>query len=193
MDNAIVIDGDEVFDFVDYAINSNDIEFRNCDFYDEDIEKLSSYKSYNRIAFLYCTFENKYLIKNIKTKSLSFTNSKVIDYGFISNMTFLENLTIVGGKVDILKINNLFDLEYLRLSNSTVYNIEQINLNKLKYLFIDNTNIDDISFINKLPSLELISLSNKQILNNKQIIDTIENNIKIIIDSEIGLDVDDNE
>ena len=170
---SLIIDGNEVFDFIGKALsnlNTDDIEFRNCDFSNQNILSLISFKWYDRIAFINCTFENETLIKNLKTKSLSLTNNKIISYDFVYEMFFLENLTIVGGKVDAEKINFLENLEYLRLSNSNVINIEKLVSNKLKYLFIDNTNIIDISFLKNFSNLELLSISNEQKLYNMEII-----------------------
>lgn len=187
----LVIDGNENFDFANYALsfkNINNLEFRNCDFFKEDIIKLAEYKEYNRIAFIECSFEDATLINNIKTKSLSFTNDKITNYEFVYQMNNLERLTIVDGIVDADKINLLKNLEYLRISNSLVNNIDKLFLNKLKYLFIDNTNITDITFIKNLSNLELLSISEEQELNNKEIINEIKNNIKIILDSIIEME-----
>lgn len=45
----IVIDGNETYDFISVLINNadvEDVEFRNCDFYNEDMVKVASYKTY---------------------------------------------------------------------------------------------------------------------------------------------------
>jgi len=196
MDNqteSLVIDGNYKFDFINYALsfnNVNDIEFRNCDFLNEDILKLIESKEYNRIAFLGCTFEDPTLINKIQTKSISFTNNKISSYEFIYQMEYLKNLTIVGGNVDAYKINNLKNLEYLRLSDSNIVHIDSLFLNKLKYLFIDNTNISDVSFVKKISSLELLSLSEEQLLKNRDFIKSINNHVKIILDSIIEMEDD---
>lgn len=189
---SLVIDGNYKFDFINYALsfnNINDFEFRNCDFLNEDILKLVEFKEYDRIAFCECTFDDISLISKIKTKSISFTNSKISNYEFIYQMEYLENLTIVNGRIDADKINNLKNLEYLRVSNSEVMNIELLSLEKLKYLFIDNTNIIDISFVKKLSNLELLSLSEEQIIHNKEFIKAINNHVKIIPDGIIEMEV----
>lgn len=188
---SLVVDGNEVFDFIDEAIsndNIKDIEFRNCDFLNEDILKLINFLMYDRIAFINCTFENETLIKNIKTKSLSLTNNKITSYEFVYEMTNLENLTIVGGKIDAYKISFLKNLEYLRVSNSNIINIENLFLEKLKYLFIDNTNVIDLSFISKFYNLELLSISEKQKLYNKEFLITLKDRVDIIIDGIIEME-----
>lgn len=190
--NEIVVDGNEIFDFINFALENkvkNDIEFRNCDFLKEDILKLSNAREYERIAFIKCTFKDYISIQNIKTKSLSFTNSKLNDYDFIYNMTFLEKLTIVGGNIDCSKINHLKKLQYLRLSHCHVDNIEKYISTNLKYLFIDNTNIKDISCIKNFTNLELLSISEDQELCNKELIKEISNHVKIIRDSIIEMEV----
>lgn len=194
--DSLVLDGNETFDFINDALsfsNVNDLEFRNCNFFNEDLLKLIDFKQYNRVAFIDCTFENENLLKNIRTKSFSLTNNKIVNYNFVYEMNDLENLTIVGGKVDAYKINSLKNLEYLRLSHSNIINVEELFLDKLKYLFIDNTNIFDISFIKKLSKLELLSISEEQKLYNKEFINTIKNHIHIILDSIIEMGVSDDE
>ena len=188
--NELVIDGNEIFDFISYLNkykDTKDIEFRNCEFSNDEIMSLSE-KEYNRIAFMNCSFEDESLIQKIKTKSLSLTDNKINSYEFVYGMFYLDRLTIVNGRVDISKLNHFKNLEYLRLSHSHVDNIEMIELN-LKYLFIDNTNIKDISFIKRLPNLELLSVSDEQELFNKDIIKKISNHIKIIKDSIIEMEV----
>lgn len=189
---GIIVDGNEVFDFINFALENkdkNDIEFRSCDFLKEDILKLSNAREYERIAFIDCSFEDCTLIQNIKTKSLSFTNNRVNNYEFIYNMSFLENLTVVGGNVDTFKFNNLNKLKYLRLSHSYVDNIEKYISINLKYLFIDNTNIKDLSFINNFVNLEILSISEDQRLYNKELIEKISDCVKVIYDSIIEMDV----
>ena len=188
----IVVDGNEVFDFINFVLKNkdkNDIEFRSCDFLKEDILKLSNAREYERIAFIDCSFEDCTLIQNIKTKSLSFTNNRVNNYEFIYNMSFLENLTVVGGNVDVFIFNNLNKLQYLRLSHSYVDNIEKYISTNLKYLFIDNTNIKDLSFINNFVNLEILSISEDQRLYNKELIEKISGRVKVIYDSIIEMDV----
>lgn len=188
----IVVDRNEIFDFVKYTLNFKnikDIEFRNCDFLNVELLKLIEFKEYDRIAFIDCTFEDETLIKKIKTKSLSFTNSKITNYEFVYDMIDLKKLTIVNGNIDANKLNLLPNLEYLRISNSFVTNIEKIILNNLKYLLVDNTNINNLAFVKKLPNLELLSISEEQELNNKELLTTISDHIKIIIDSVIEMDV----
>lgn len=190
--NSLVIDGNETFDFISKALkttNINDLEFRNCDFFNEDLLKLIEFKQYNRIAFIDCTFENETLINNIKTKYLSLTNNQIKNYEFIYEMNKLENLTIVSGQIDGNKINNLKNLQYLRISNSFVINIEKLFLKELKYLFIDNTNISDISFVKRLPNLKILSISEEQELKNKKIIEAIKNTVKIVFDSILETEV----
>lgn len=189
---SLVIDGEEIFDFISMALNYanvSDLEFRNCDFLNEDILKLINFKQYNRVAFIECTFENETLIKNIRTKSLSLTTSKISNYDFIYEMKCLKNLTIVGGNIDLNKLNNLNNLSYLRISDSYVFNIDKINLEKLNYLFIDGTNIKDISFIENLSNLKLLSISEEQKSNNQKLINKIKNHTKIILDSIIETEV----
>ena len=186
--NSLVINGEDTFDFIKEILNYtsiNDLEFRNCDFLTEDIIKLIQFKEYQRTSFIECTFEKESLIKNIKTKSLSIINSEIINYDFIYEMNYLENLTIINGIIEINKINNFKNLTYLRISQSTIYNIENINLDKLKYLFIDNTNINELSFILKLPNLKILSISEEQKLNNQEFINNLKNPPEIIIDSII--------
>ena len=193
---SLVLDGNDTFEFINIALrfhDVNDFEFRNCDFSNEDLLELINFKQYNRIAFIICSFENENLLKNVRTKSLSLTNNKIANYNFIYKMNSLENLTIVGGKVDAYQLNCLINLEYLRLSHSDIINIDKLFLNKLKYLFIDNTNILDISFIKKFSKLELLSISEVQRLFNKKFINTINNHIRIILDSIIEMEVFDNE
>ena len=188
----IVVDGNEVFDFINFVLKNkakNDIEFRSCDFLKEDILKLSNAREYERIAFIDCSFEDCTLIQNIKTRSLSFTNNRVNNYEFIYNMSFLENLTVIGGNVDAFKFNNLNKLKYLRLSHSYVDNIEKYISTNLKYLFIDNTNIKDLSFINNFVNLEILSISEDQRLYNKELIEKISGRVKVIYDSIIEMDV----
>ena len=188
----IVVDGNEVFDFINFVLKNkakNDIEFRSCDFLKEDILKLSNAREYERIAFIDCSFEDCTLIQNIKTRSLSFTNNRVNNYEFIYNMSFLENLTVIGGNVDAFKFNNLNKLKYLRLSHSYVDNIEKYISTNLKYLFIDNTNIKDLSCINNFVNIEILSISEDQRLYNKELIEKISGRVKVIYDSIIEMDV----
>ena len=189
---SVVVDGNEVFDFVNYALNFEsaiDIEFRNCEILNDDILKLVNNREYNRIGFVDCVFKNVELLKYLKTKSLSISSCEIDNYDFIYDMNNLISLTIIDGKIDACKINFLEDLEYLRISNSIVENINDLILNKLKYLFIDNTNIDDVSFVQKLSKLELLSVSEDQILKNEEMINKLKNNIKIILDSIIEMEV----
>ena len=188
----IVVNGNEVFDFINFVLKNkakNDIEFRSCDFLKEDILKLSNAREYERIAFIDCSFEDCTLIQNIKTRSLSFTNNRVNNYEFIYNMSFLENLTVIGGNVDAFKFNNLNKLKYLRLSHSYVDNIEKYISTNLKYLFIDNTNIKDLSCINNFVNIEILSISEDQRLYNKELIEKISGRVKVIYDSIIEMDV----
>ena len=194
--DSLILDGNETFDFINEALsfsNVNDLEFRNCDFFTDDLLKLIDFKQYNRVAFVECTFEDENLLKNIKTKSISLTNNKIANYNFVYDMNNLENLTIVGGSVDAYKINSLKNLKYLRLSHSNIINIKELHLDKLKYLFIDNTNILDISFIKKFSKLQLLSISEEQRLLNKEFISIIKNHIHIILDSIIEMEVYDDE
>jgi hypothetical protein len=192
----LVIDGNEIFDFASHALNFpniEDVEFRYCDFNQEDILKLIEFKEYERIAFIRCTFENEDLIKYLKTKSLSLTNNKISNYDFVSTMAKLERLTIVEGRIDINKLNKLNNLVYLRISNSIATDIDNIKLDKLKYLFIDNTNIINLNFIAKLPNLELLSISKMQEENNKEVLNKLKAHIKIIYNSIIRMDVENEE
>lgn len=189
---SIVIDGDRTYDFINEALDNisiDDIEFRHCDFHDDDIKIISQKKDYKRIAFVECSFENPSILSNIITNSISFTNCPINDYSFISKMTYLTRLTIVNGKIVANIINNLKDLSYLRLSHSNISNFSILKLNKLKYLFVDNSNLDNLSFVENFPSLQLLSLSDEQIINNEKIISNIKNNVKIICNSIIETEV----
>ena len=189
----IVIDGNETYDFISVLINNadvEDVEFRNCDFYNEDMVKVASYKTYKRIAFIDCVFEDASLIKNISTKSLSLNNNKIDNYNFVYEMPYLKNLTIVKGYIDAERLNSIENLEYLRLSHSNVINIEKIPTTKLKNLFIDNTNIKNLSFVLYIPNLELLSVSEDQINENIDILKSISNKVRIIMDSIIEMGVD---
>lgn len=189
---TLVINGEETNDFINTLLshtNVEDVEFRTCDFLKEDVLKLINFRQYDRVAFVDCTFEDKALIKEINTKSLSLTNNKITNYEFVYEMDNLERLTIVDGKIDADKINNLKNLEYLRISNCDVINIDKLALEKLKYLFIDSTNIGDVSFIKKISNLELLSISEEQVSYNKDFLYTIKDRVKIILDSIIEMKV----
>lgn len=192
----IIIDGNENFNFINQILdkkNLEDIEFRNCDFSSEELLKIIEQQKYKRIAFIDCSFETESLLKNIKTESLSFTNSKINNYDFIYEMNNLNKLTVVNGQIDACKLNNLLNLEYLRISHSYVVNIENLFSKNLKYLFIDNTNVEDLSFITNFSNLKLLSISEKQINNNLNMLKSISNHIKIIMDSIVEMEVDINE
>ena len=194
----MIVDGNERFDFINQVLNDNsveDIEFRNCDFLNEELLKIVEFKNYERIAFIDCSFEDESLIKNIKTESLSLTNNTINSYEFIYKMVDLRNLTVVNGKVDAYKLNALSKLEYLRVSHSFVVNIEKLFLEDLKFLFIDNTNIDNLSFVKNFPNLNLLSISEKQKVDNINTLKSIliTNHIKIIMDSIVEMEVDIND
>lgn len=194
----MIVDGNERFDFINQVLNDNsveDIEFRNCDFLNEELLKIVEFKNYERIAFIDCSFEDESLIKNIKTESLSLTNNTINSYEFIYEMVDLRNLTVVNGKIDAYKLNTLSKLEYLRVSHSFVVNIEKLFLEDLKFLFIDNTNIDNLSFVKNFPNLNLLSISEKQKVDNINTLKSIliTNHIKIIMDSIVEMEVDIND
>ena len=194
----MIVDGNERFDFINQVLNDNsveDIEFRNCDFLNEELLKIVEFKNYERIAFIDCSFEDESLINNIKTESLSLTNNTINSYEFIYEMVDLRNLTVVNGKIDAYKLNALSKLEYLRVSHSFVVNIEKLFLEDLKFLFIDNTNIDNLSFVKNFPNLNLLSISEKQKVDNINTLKSIliTNHIKIIMDSIVEMEVDIND
>ena len=194
----LIVDGNESFDFIQQVLNNDDvedIEFRNCDFLNEEMLKLVNFKNYKRIAFIDCSFEDESLIKGIKTESLSLTNNTINNYEFIYEMVDLRNLTVVNGKFDAYKLNTLSKLEYLRVSHSFIINIENLFLKDLKFLFIDNTNIDNLSFVKKFPNLKLLSISEKQKEDNINTLKSIlvTNHIKIIMDSIVEMEVDIND
>ena len=194
----MIVDGNERFDFINQVLNDNsvkDIEFRNCDFLNEELLKIVEFKNYERIAFIDCSFEDESLIKNLKTESLSLTNNTNNSYEFIYEMVDLRNLTVVNGRIDAYKLNALSKLEYLRVSHSFVVNIEKLFLEDLKFLFIDNTNIDNLSFVKNFPNLNLLSISEKQKVDNINTLKSIliRNHIKIIMDSIVEMEVDIND
>ena len=110
-------------------------------------------------------------------------------------MVDLRNLTVVNGKIDAYKLNALSKLKYLRVSHSFVVNIEKLFLEDLKFLFIDNTNIDNLSFVKNFPNLNLLSISEKQKVDNINTLKSIliTNHIKIIMDSIVEMEVDIND
>lgn len=188
----IVVDGNETYDYSSEVLKQHDvddIEFRNCEFLNEELLKIIEFKKYKRVAFVDCSFENESLIKNIKTESISFTNCTINNYEFIYEMNDLKNLTIVNGKVDANKLNNLPNLNYLRVSNSYVENIETLYLNNLNYLFVDNTNIKDLSFVINFPNLKLLSISEDQKTDNLDALKLLSSRIRIILDSIIEMEV----
>ncbi len=192
----MIVDGNEEFDFINLILNEKnveDIEFRNCAILSEELLKIIGLKKYERIAFIDCSFEDESLIKNIKTESLSFTNSKIDNYEFIYEMKDLKKLTVVNGQIDAYKLNALLNLEYLRVSHSLVTNIEKLFLENLKYLFIDNTNIENLSFVINFPNLKLLSISEEQRIDNIDILKSISSHIRIIMDSIIEMEVDIND
>ncbi len=192
MEKEIVIDGNEKFDFIVQLLENNDIEdveFRNCDFLNDELLKVIELKKYARIGFIDCTFEDESLIKKIKTDSLSLTNNRINNYEFIYEMINLKKITVVNGTIDAAKLNHLTTLEYLRLSNSYITNIENLFLKDLKFLFIDNTNIVNLYFIKNFPYLKLLSISEEQKINNINILKSISNHTKIILDSIIEMEV----
>ena len=49
----MIVDGNERFDFINQVLNDNsveDIEFRNCDFLNEELLKIVEFKNYERIS-----------------------------------------------------------------------------------------------------------------------------------------------
>jgi Leucine-rich repeat (LRR) protein len=73
----------------------------------------------------------------------------------------------------------LTNLKYLNISHTKCTN-DILNLENLKELYIDNSNIIDLNFVLELPKLEILSLSEEQYKDKKELIEKIKNkNIEI--------------
>lgn len=181
----IIIDGNDEYEYIENKLDTDNIfnvEFRHCDLTIRDLINLTNQKEYQKIVFYDCVFEDESYLKNIKSNSLSFINSKIQDYSFLCNIKKLEALTIVGSKIQVELINTQINLKYLRLSGSEIINIENITLDKLEYLFIDETNILNLDFLINLLSLKVLCISEEQEKSNLDIIYYIKNKVKIIND-----------
>lgn len=166
--------------------NINTLVIRNCFIYKEDLEIIFKLKYLNDITFENCDFENIELIEKLNLKSLSLYNCKIKDYSFISNITSLENLTLVNASLSISKLNKLKNITYLRLSNSKIEIDEKLKLNNIVELYIDNCNINNLEFIKELNNLKLLSIDKNQYNKNVELINELKSkNITIVYESVV--------
>ena len=151
------------------------IELLNFVVSNEDIEILKGLKDLTNITFDRCEFEDENKIKELNLEYLSLIRCNLLINDFVFSMTNLKGLTLVGTKLNIVDLNKLNNLTYLRLSFSVINDKENININSLKELYIDYTNILDLSFVNNLTNLELLSISESQFYDNKELVKEFTN------------------
>ena len=168
------------------------ITFRNGYIDNIDYHTFSKLNDLDEVVFERCEFENADLIASLELKSLSLINCDINSYDFIYIIEGLEELTVINGKIDFIKLNLLNKLRYLQLSYSNIVN-GNLNINALEELYIDNTDINDFTFVKELTNLKKISIDKKQYENNKELFDElINNNIVILYENFAGFGGDDN-
>ncbi|MCM1060271.1 MAG: leucine-rich repeat domain-containing protein [Eubacterium sp.] len=99
------------------------------------------------------------------TKFHILINNQISDISILSDLTNLEELTIIGGKIsDISALENLNNLKCLDLNRNQIRDISVISkLMKLEELDLSNNKINDISALKSLTNLKVLDLSNNQI------------------------------
>lgn len=169
LDNSLL---DEIILFQ----NMKNLTLRNFYISNDKFKILLSLSKLDSISFEKCKFENINLIASLNLRSLSLIGCDIIDYSFINLLNHLHELSLVGGMIEINKINKLKDLEYLQLSYSDIIGDKiTINLNNLSELYIDNTNIMDLSFMENLHNLKKLSIDVTQYKNNMQLLSKFSN------------------
>lgn len=181
---------EQYFDFKNISLFSNIKSLELINFYIDknDLEILLNMNKLTNITFEKCEFENADLISGLKIVSLSLINCNINNYHFIYIMKNLEELSIINGSIIIDGINKLNNLKYLQLSYSKILDKHKyLLLKKLKELYIDNTNIVNLNFLQYLEELERLSISKKQFVNNKKLLEEL-NKKKVLIKNENMVD-----
>jgi hypothetical protein len=175
--------------------NLEKISIRNGYLYNIDFQILSELKKLESLYFEKCEFEDATLIGNIKLKSLSLISCSINDFSFVSILTDLKELSIVGGNINVDQIALLSKIEYLQLSYSNIIgNIALLNLQDLKELHIDNTDIENLSFVNNLYNLRKLSIDESQYQKDKSLVSQLKNKgVNIYNENIVGIGSDKSE
>lgn len=167
-------------DILKYFNNLEILEIRNFNIDESTLNILLSMNNLKSLSFQLCTFEVTNNMQKLKLKEFHLDSCKMNDYSFIFDMKNLERLTLSGVEnLNILKLNEMVNLKYLNISHTNCSN-DVLNILSLEELYIDNSNITNINFVLELPNLKVLSLSQEQYENKKELINKIkEKNIEI--------------
>lgn len=170
--------------------NLKRIELINFYVSNEDIDIMQKLNELEDITFDRCKFEYANNIAKLHLYGLSLINCDLNNYDFVYEMKDLKELSLIHVDVDINKLNTLSNLTHLQLSYSNLSN-EMININTLEEVYIDNTNINNFEFVKDLPKLRILSISEDEYLNNKELVNSlIKNNIEVLKEGIIRLEGD---
>ena len=115
-------------------------------------------------------------------KQLSLVDCPIQNYSFLKLFKNLEQLILINATIEFEILNCLHLLNYLQLSYSTIVDQNHfLHLEKLKFLYIDHTNISNLSCIQGLFQLKVISIDKNQYQYNKKLIESLlKKNIRIL-------------
>ncbi len=162
--------------------NLETLTIRNGYLYNSDYTVLMNLNQLIHISFEKCQFENADLIASLPIKQLSLVDCPIQNYSFLKLFKNLEQLILINATIEFEILNCLHLLNYLQLSYSTIVDQNHfLHLEKLKFLYIDHTNISNLSCIQGLFQLKVISIDKNQYQYNKKLIESLlKKNIRIL-------------
>jgi hypothetical protein len=171
------------FNFVNITL---DFDF-NVDLF-PNIESLCfdtvNFKAFSSCAFITkCNKLNKLSFKNSNLKSLKIDTSDMVDDIDLSQLTTLEDLTILNSKlVKLNGIEKLVNIKKLNISNNILVSIDEIeNLKDLEEISFANNQIKKLWDIEKTPKITKLIANSNEISNFNDLIklkNLVEFNIK---------------
>lgn len=123
---------------------------------DELVEQIALMQNLNSLTLNYCKFLTKTTINN-PLKRLIVTYSENFDLSLFSNISVLEMLQLVEGKIDIASLRECEKLHDIYLYECEIKNFEMlVELEKLKEVRLDGSNIlEDVCEFLKKKNIEI--------------------------------------
>lgn len=167
-------------DVLKYFNNLETLEIRNFNIDESILKIILSMHNLKSLSFELCTFETTNNMNKLNLDELHLNSCTMNDYSFVFDIKTLVRLTLTGvEQLDILQLNTLTNLKYLNISHTKCTN-DVLNIVNLEELYIDNSNITNLNFVLELPNLKILSLSEEQYKDKKEVIKKIkEKNIEI--------------